>query len=147
MGTRSTIHFIRKRGEKLEPMVTIYQQFDGYIDGVGHELAEFLLSKKIINGISSVRDNFHYANGFGCLIAQYIREHKDSVGNLYITNLDDSQEYNYYVEFDEDKYFSKDIFDDKLFEVDELITIEVDSTPAFRGKPSELLEFEENFDE
>lgn len=147
MGTRSTIHFIRKRGEKLEPMVTIYQQFDGYIDGVGHELADFLLSKKIINGISSGQDNFHYANGFGCLIAQYIREHKDSVGNLYITNLDDSQEYNYYVEFDEDKYFSKDIFDDKPFEVDELITIEVDSTPAFRGKPSELLEFEENFDE
>lgn len=46
MGTRSTTKFISKRGEKLTPLVNIYQQFDGYVDGVGHDLANFLKSKK-----------------------------------------------------------------------------------------------------
>ena len=143
MGTRSTTKFIEKRGDKKVELVNIYQQWDGYVEGKGYDLANFLKSKKIINGISSGKNNSNYANGFGCLIAQYIKEFKEEVGNLYITDLDNKQEYNYEVIFDNDKYFSRDIFDNNDFDVDELITIKVDSYPAFEGTPSELLEFKE----
>ena len=50
MGTRSTIKFYRnKHNEKPNVCVaSIYQQYDGYISGVGHELANFLKDKKVI---------------------------------------------------------------------------------------------------
>lgn len=143
MGTRSTTKFIEKRGDKKVELVNIYQQWDGYVSGKGYDLANFLKSKKIINGIGSGQDTFDYANGFGCLIAQYIKEFKENVGNLYITDLDDSQEYNYQVIFDGDKYYNEGFLSNKVFDADELITIEVDSYPTFEGTPSELLEFKE----
>lgn len=143
MGTRSTTKFIEKRGNTLIPLVNIYQQWDGYVSGKGHDLARFLLSKKIINGIGSGQNNFNYVNGFGCLIAQYIKEFKNEVGSLYIADLDDKEQYNYEVIFDSDKYYSRDLFDTNPFNANELITIKVDSYPNFEGTPSELLEFDE----
>lgn len=141
MGTRSTMKFIRKGNNKLTPLVSIYRQYDGYIDGVGYELAKWLLNKEITNGISSDDDLTKIANGFGCLIAQYIRDFKTEPGNLYITDMDDREEYNYEVIFDDDKYF------DGEYNVDDLITIKVDSYPNFEGKPSELLSFKESEDD
>lgn len=141
MGTRSTMKFIRKGNNKLTPLVSIYRQYDGYIDGVGHELAKYLLSKKIVNGIPINDNSGRIANGFGCLIAQYIRDFKTEPGNLYITDMDDKEEYNYEVIFDEDKYF------DGEYNVDNLITIKVDSYPNFKGTPSELLSFKESEDD
>lgn len=134
MGTRSTTKFIRKRGEKLEPLVNIYQQYDGYIEGVGHEIAEFILSKKIINGIGYGQDTEEYANGFECLIAQFIRDFKTRVGGLYITPMDDVEEYNYEVVCNDNND----------------ITIKVtnwDNALIFSGTPTELLAYKENFDE
>ena len=141
MGTRSTMKFIRKENNKLTPLVSIYRQYDGYIDGVGHELAKYLLSKKIVNGIPINDNSGRIANGFGCLIAQYIRDFKTEPGNLYITDMDDKEEYNYEVIFDDDKYF------DGEYNVDDLITIKVDSYPNFKGTPSELLSFKESEDD
>lgn len=140
MGTRSTIKFIRKRKNELTPLVSIYQQFDGYIEGVGYDLANYLKSKKIINGISYGQNTDEYANGFDCLIAQFIRDFKKEVGGLYITDFDDVEEYNYKVIFDEDKYFSGN-----YNTTDDLITIKVDT--IFEGTPSELLEFKETDNE
>lgn len=141
MGTRSTMKFIRKGNNKLTPLVSIYRQYDGYVDGVGHELAKWLLNKEITNGISSNNDLTKIANGFGCLIAQYIRDFKTEPGHLYITDMDNRQEYNYEVIFDDDKYF------DGEYNVDDLITIKVDSHPNFEGKPSELISFKESDDD
>lgn len=140
MGTRSTIKFISKINDELEPIVNVYQQYDGYVEGVGYDLANFLKSKKIINGISSTMRTFDYANGFGCLIAQFIKEFKTEIGLLYITNLDDIEEYNYEVIFDEDKCFSG-----KYDSIDDLVIIKVNS--IFEGTPSELLEFKEGEDD
>ena len=134
MGTRSTTKFIRKRGDKLEPLVNIYQQYDGYIEGVGHEIAEFILSKKIINGIGYGQDTEEYANGFECLIAQFIRDFKTRVGGLYITPMDDVEEYNYEVVCNDNND----------------ITIKVtnwDNALIFSGTPTELLAYKENLDE
>ncbi|MBR1386406.1 MAG: hypothetical protein IJ568_06215 [Bacilli bacterium] len=143
MGTRSTVKFIAKRGEKLTPLVNIYQQFDGYIEGVGYDLANWLKGKKIINGISMGKNTDTYANGFECLIAQFIRDFKKEVGGLYITDIDNSQEYDYQVIFDEDKYFDMG-FNEELSS-DDLITIKVNS--FFEGTPSELLEYKESEDD
>ena len=141
MGTRSTMKFIRKGNNKLTPLVSIYRQYDGYVDGVGHELAKWLLDKNIVNGIPINDNSGRIANGFGCLIAQYIRDFKTEPGNLYITDMDDKEEYNYEVIFDDDKYF------DGEYNVDNLITIKVDSYPNFKGTPSELLSFKESEDD
>ena len=57
----------------------------------------------------------------GCLAAQFIKEHKTDIGGLYMTNKDDSQEYDYEVRIVNDK-----------------IQISVDD---FVGSPEELLNY------
>ena len=101
MGTRSTTKFIEKfedtkTGKTEERTIcAIYQQFDGYPSGVGMQIAEFLKDIDVVNGMSGDRTMGKVANGIGCLSAQYIALNKDEAGNLYMTNPDDSQEYNY----------------------------------------------------
>jgi hypothetical protein len=100
MGTHSLILFQTKTNGLIEKYVVIYQQYDGYPSGVGLKLVNFIESKKIVNGYS---DKYVQANGFNCLIAQYISSFKDGAGNLYVepmtTILD--EEWNYIVTFDE----------------------------------------------
>ena len=77
----------------------MYRQFDGYPEGHGKELYEFLEGYTILNGIPAALDteNGKYANGFGCLAAQLVAHFKNkcTVGGFYLTNEGDSQEYNY----------------------------------------------------
>lgn len=126
MGTRSTIKFYSEFHQE-EPLVCIYQQFDGYIDGVGHELAEWLKDKKVINGISNQTMEEGYANGMRCLAAQFVKDFKTRIGNLYISSLDDEQEFNYKVNF-----------------IDGQLIVSVND--IFQGTPAELLEFNESHD-
>ncbi len=97
MGTRSTVKFYENFEEKDELILSVYHQYDGYIDGVGHKLAEFLKNTKIINGICNQTMEEGYANGMGCLAAQYVKKFKTRIGCMYLTNADDKQEYNYEV--------------------------------------------------
>lgn len=93
MGTRSIITF-KEDGQTL---CSIYQQWDGYPTGVGLELAEFLKSKELVNGISGDRSTVF--NGAGCLVAQYIAKHKTEAGSFYITKPDAVfEEFNYVVD-------------------------------------------------
>lgn len=129
MGTRSTITFISEYGQK-EPILRVYTQFDGYIQGAGHDLAEFLKDKTIINGIQSGQTmETGHANGMGCLSAQFVKHYKDKIGGVYLipTSGVGNESYNYIVSF-----------------IDGKIQIEVDSVPAFKGSPEELLSFEES---
>lgn len=143
MGTRSTIKFVRpyvdKVGNKKEmPFVNIYQQYDGYISGVGYELAEWLLKKKLCNGFSCDMDDNEYANGIGCLAAQFIRDHKEELGGLYITTLDDTEDYNYTVlVYDEsgDRNYP--------YSYSIRVTNFDNPEPIFEGTPKELLNFKE----
>ncbi len=144
MGTRSTITFIRKTGIKETPYVKIYQQYDGYIDGVGHDLARFLVKRRLINGIQNETME-EAANGIGCLIAQYIALKKVKIGGLYIYPIDGSDEYIdycYKVIIDEDKVPDM---------ADNITTIEVtnfgEDKIIFKGSPSELLRFRDDEDE
>ena len=94
MGTRSVIKF----QEDGETVCAIYQQFDGYPEGVGATLFEFLDDITIVNGLS-VDQPKRVANGVGCLAAQFIAQHKNGAGGFYMTHPDDSQEYNYIVNY------------------------------------------------
>ena len=103
MGTRS-LTFVY---DGDVPVINIYRQFDGYPSGHGHELAQFLNSKTLVNGYGE--QNSAEANGMGCLAAQLIVQLKHGVGGIYIypvSSTDCFQDYEYHVY--EDKVIVKD---------------------------------------
>lgn len=94
MGTRALVHF----QEDGETLCTVYHQYDGYLSGVGADIASLLVGRKIVNGYTNKETQ---ANGAGCLAALYIAENKDGAGNLYIArpNAKDCwEEYTYWVD-------------------------------------------------
>ena len=119
--TRSTVKFY---DESDEPILCVYQQYDGYISGVGHDLAKFLIGKKIVSGFrpNQMMEN-GFANGIGCLAAQYVVERKRRIGGFYLTTKDDKEEFNYEVRFIDNKFIIK--------------------VEGFEGSPEELLEIRE----
>jgi hypothetical protein len=82
MGTRSLTRFILQDGEEKKAITCVYRQYDGYPHGHGRELAEFLMSGQMVNGFVQTKPK--QFNGIGCLAAQFIKEFKDGVGNIYI---------------------------------------------------------------
>lgn len=85
MGTRSlTIvnDYGLKRREDGE-IVVMYRQYDGYPDGHGSELAEFLDGLKIVNGIGANTPE-KAANGMDCLAAQIVAHFKKDIGGFYL---------------------------------------------------------------
>ena len=96
MGTRS-LTFVYE-GDK--PIVNMYRQFDGYPSGHGQELAEFLNSGKMVNGIPVGQKNVRFFNGMPCLAAQMVANFKDEAGGFYLYPVDARdcwQEYEYHV--------------------------------------------------
>jgi hypothetical protein len=103
MGTRS-LTFVY---DGDVPVINIYRQYDGYPSGHGHELAQFLDSKTLVNGYGEQND--FDANGMGCLAAQLIVQLKHGVGGIYIypvSSTDCFQDYEYHVY--EDRVVVKD---------------------------------------
>ena len=101
MGTRSlTYVYEGKREDWVKPFVCMYRQFDGYPSGHGAELADFLLSGKVVNGIPSGSTERLF-NGMNCLAAQLVAHFKDGVGGIYLYRADVDQdcwqEYEYHV--------------------------------------------------
>ena len=86
MGTRSLTRFILQDGEEKKPITCVYRQYDGYPQGHGKELADFLNSGVMVNGYGQSEQR--QFNGIGCLAAQFIKEFKDGVGNIYIEQPD-----------------------------------------------------------
>jgi hypothetical protein len=82
---------------KKQTLVCMYRQYDGYPSGMGSDLAEFLNSGKIVNGISLAEEQRVF-NGMGCLAAQMVAHFKDGAGGYYLypTNVGKVwQEYEY----------------------------------------------------
>lgn len=102
MGTRSlTFFYDNGMTTTAEPMLVMYRQFDGYIEGHGRDLAKFLKDMTLVNGYTSSHMNGKFANGMSCLAAQFIAKMKNGIGNIYIVqpNVDDNhcENYRYYV--------------------------------------------------
>tara|TARA_Y100000034_G_scaffold107034_1_gene136202 strand:- start:140 stop:580 length:441 start_codon:yes stop_codon:yes gene_type:complete len=97
MGTRSLTRVIpRQKGLSyadghLHPekaVVNIYRHYDGYPEGMGLDLAEFLSEFTIVNGLGEDSYKPKIANGVGCLAAQLVQFLKDGPGNVYLETLD-----------------------------------------------------------
>ena len=139
MGTRSLTRVIETwkdddGKQKQEMLVTMYRQFDGYPEGHGQELAEFLNSGKVVNGLG-MDEKQKVFNGAGCMAAQMISHFKgDSAGGIYIypnSTKDAWQNYEYHVLVDFD---SKDVT---------LICYESGKRKKqlFKGSPDKFIEF------
>lgn len=130
MSTRGTITFVENGIE----LVKLYNHYDSYVEGLGFDIANWLKKKKIGNGIRPGDElDENYCNGFGCLVAQFIRDFKSDagVGGLYVVPLDsDVEDYNYRIEIDEDN------------EIKISITEWDEQKPFFVGTPLELLSIE-----
>ena len=89
MGTRSITKVIETWNDektnklKKQTLVCMYRQMDGYPSGMGVDLAEFLESGKIVNGIS-LGETQRVFNGMGCLAAQMVAHFKDGAGGIYL---------------------------------------------------------------
>jgi hypothetical protein len=57
---------------------------DGYPDGHGMDLAEFLYPFTIVNGIKLSEDR-KIANGLDCLAAQMVAHFKNGAGDIYLS--------------------------------------------------------------
>lgn len=139
MGTRSLTRVIETwkdddGKQKQEMLVTMYRQYDGYPEGHGQELAEFLNSGKVVNGLG-LDEKRRVFNGAGCMAAQMISHFKgDSAGGIYIypnSTKDAWQNYEYHVLVDFD---SKDVT---------LICYESGKRKKqlFKGSPDKFIEF------
>ena len=99
MGTRSLTFVYEKYGQIQKPVVNMYRQYDGYPEGHGTELAEFLSGGQLVNGLGVERNNLQF-NGMGCLAAQMVSFFKKTSGGFYIHPVDVTdcgQDYEYHI--------------------------------------------------
>lgn len=106
MGTRS-LTYVYTEGREFNgkiyaprPIMCMYRQFDGYPEGHGADLAEFLDGFRIVNGLG-LDVPTKTANGMGCLAAQMVAHFKTEAGYFYleVPDLEQGavQEYEYHL--------------------------------------------------
>ena len=83
MGTRSLTIVKESIGPSCEDIIVMYKQFDGYPEGLGLRLANFLKGFIIINGIPP-NPNPKSANGIHDLAAQLVAEFTNGIGEIYL---------------------------------------------------------------
>lgn len=115
MGTHSLIRFLKLKPDGTIVVVCqVYQQFDGYLKGIGMNLAKFLNGFQCFDDIEkpfALRTKFgdQYADlGTACnsiedMSAQYVAVNKKHAGNLYLYSMEDDQdqEFTYEVVYNE----------------------------------------------
>jgi len=136
MGTRSLTKVIdtwedKSGKQQRKPITTMYRQFDGYLDGHGLELAEWLSQYTVVNGMR-MDETRKVANGMDCLAAQMFAHFKKEAGNIYCMHPD-----------------AEDCWEEYLYEISEIdneifLTVyemryEKGATEIFHGTPEELL--------
>lgn len=106
MGTRSLTFvydtYKAKNGRAVHrPIINLYRQYDGYPEGHGAELVEFLKQFTLTNGLGAGMPSSRTANGMGCLAAQLVSNFKgDEAGQFYLhpTEAKDcGQDYEYHI--------------------------------------------------
>ncbi len=100
MSTRS-ITSIRSRwdNQDWETNTVVYRHSDGYLDGHGKWLYEFLNGLEVVNGIPGAMPS-RYANGPGRLAGQLVAKlEKDGHGpDLHTEDVDMGQEFHYQID-------------------------------------------------
>ncbi len=93
MGTRSTT----KIYEDGKIILSLYKQYDGYVDGWGKDLKDFIKKGTFVNGLSMDKKGLFF-NGIGDFALLLVKEFKEESGGLYATTETDNQEFNYIIE-------------------------------------------------
>tara|TARA_R100000234_G_C4956593_1_gene159846 strand:- start:435 stop:875 length:441 start_codon:yes stop_codon:yes gene_type:complete len=86
MGTRSLTVF--NDTYENEEICVLYRQYDGYPEGHGTDLLNFLKDMKVVNGINSENEKWKISNGMDCLAAQIVSHFKSGPGYFYINRAD-----------------------------------------------------------
>lgn len=144
MGTRSLTTFIEtykddSGKQKKAEIVTMYRQYDGYPEGHGLDLAQFLAQGKLVNGIG-MNDTIVF-NGMGCLTAQVVAHFKDGAGGIYLqrANKNSWENYRYHVIGDFDtKEITIKILEVGYMKGDKYYK---GTRTIFEGTPQKMLEF------
>jgi hypothetical protein len=101
MGTRCLTFVYEKYDHVQKPIVNMFRQYDGYPTGHGAELAEFLTTGRLVNGLALTKTVEEIVfNGMGCLGAQMIAYFKQTPGAFYIHPVDMTdcgQDYEYHI--------------------------------------------------
>jgi hypothetical protein len=85
MATRASVIF-KENGKAIGAM---YKHYDGYIKGgLGDDLISLISNGKVGNGISGSPKLGEYFNGAGCVFATAIAKLKQSVGDVYICDIE-----------------------------------------------------------
>jgi hypothetical protein len=111
MGTRCLTVMYETPSEGGNEIAVLYRQFDGYPEGHGEELSEFLKDMVVVNGIS-LDENRKIANGSGCLAAQIVAHFKEEPGGFYLHKAgtrDCWEEYIYHVRPQDDGTIKVDV--------------------------------------
>jgi hypothetical protein len=118
MGTRSlTFVYSSYKDEagfqQHSPIINLYRQYDGYPEGHGAEIYEFLAPFTLVNGLGA-EDDRKVANGMSCLAAQLVAHFKDGAGQFYlepVTAKECGQDYEYHIFMTEDRQFRISVTD------------------------------------
>ena len=81
MGTRSLTVFNNEWDDS--EICVLYRQSDGYPEGHGIDLLNFLKNMNIVNGIS-IGESRRISNGMDCLAAQVVAHFKTGPGGFYL---------------------------------------------------------------
>jgi len=149
MGTRSLTRVFntykdeKKNKQVKEQLVNMYRQYDGYPEGHGTELADFLKGGRVVNGIGGKDTNVF--NGAGCLAAQMVAHFKDGAGGIYIEpitakNCGQEYEYEVIVDFDIMQLTMKCI---EVGYIDSKGNYKRGKRVLFEGKPADFEQFVE----
>lgn len=100
MGTRSLTYIVD--GEK--PIACMYQQFDGYLGGTGHDIGTFLNGKAITNGLDG--QGFNGLGDLGARLFAALKDNPNEAGGQYLVDptTGQAEEYNYFVSIQGDYY-------------------------------------------
>lgn len=126
MGTKSTVKFV---DEKENVVLSVYNHYDGYMEGVGADLAK-TLKNWVVVGVTESKHNAilgkditktEVANGILDLALLYVMDNKGGAMNMYVTNPNDKQEFNYVVSYVRDLGYTVDVYNyDELIYSDTL---------------------------
>ena len=111
MGTRSLTFVYEDNGKAI---INLYRQYDGYPEGHGRDVANFLAGKRLVNGLAG--DTSMVFNGMGCLAASLVAHFKDAAGGFYLNPVsakDCGQDYEYHIY--KDRIVIKDYSGKKIF--------------------------------
>jgi hypothetical protein len=142
MGTRSLtfVYSESKSGEAAERIINMYRQYDGYPTGHGAELAEFLSSGNMTNGLR-LDEKGRFFNGMGCLAAQLVANFKVGAGQFYlhpVVQQSCGQDYEYHI-LNVDGQFKIEVYycGCNMFGMDS----DYESEVIFSGSLPEFIEF------